>query len=241
MSRQRVPEPCRLSSSSSGRGHASGALPMSVAYLSADGPAGCLRRSWRDGTGGPAIPGHRCRAGVAAWHRGMGHGGAAELGFVATVGRRRRLIHGERLLGSGRRRTRERCDRVLLGRFHGDAAALQDHVAGGQDVLAAETGCRRGSTKQCGPRPRRSGRPWTRAAARRRLRLRADPERQRRVRRRFWTFQGEKPGLVPELLDLRGPVGSRRRTLSGDRGAAARRHCRLTWGMALTNLRDPGV
>jgi len=32
------------------------------------------------------------------------------------------------------------------------------------------------------------------------LKLRADPDGNVDLRRRFWTFQGEKPGLVPKLL-----------------------------------------
>jgi hypothetical protein len=140
-------------------------------------------------------------AGVAHGTVGWVMAELPKLGFVVTVGGRRRLIDGERLLGQWTEAyARTLRPRLLLGRFHGDVAALQDHVAGGQDVLAGGELAAAWLTKQLRPATATFYVPGLEPRLVVGLKLRADPNGNVELRRRFWTFQGEKPGLVPELL-----------------------------------------
>ena len=140
-------------------------------------------------------------AGVAHGTVGWVMAELPKLGFVATVGGRRRLIDGERLLGQWTEAyARTLRPRLLLGRFHGDVAALQDHVAGDQDVLAGGELAAARLTKQLRPATATFYVLGLEPRLVVGLKLRADPNGNVELRRRFWTFQGEKPGLVPELL-----------------------------------------
>lgn len=123
------------------------------------------------------------------------------LGFVATVGGRRRLIDGERLLGQWTEAyARTLRPRLLLGRFRGDVAALQELAAGGEDLLVGGELAAARFTEQLRPATATFYVPDLEPRVVAGLKLRAEPDGNVDLRRRFWTFHGEKPGLVPKLL-----------------------------------------
>jgi hypothetical protein len=124
------------------------------------------------------------------------------LGYIADVRGRRRLINGERLLNQWTEAyARTLRPRLLLGRFRGELKGLatraarwkKDLLLGGEPAAARLTrhlrpGTATFYTKGIDPRIIVG------------LTLRADADGDVDFRRRFWSFPGEAPGLVPTLL-----------------------------------------
>lgn len=154
----------------------------------------------------PELVGQPYRAIAAA--AGVAHGAVGwvmaelpKLGFTATVNGRRRLIDGERLLGQwSEAYARTLRPRLLLGRFRGDVAALPGSVAGGPEFLVGGELAAARLTGQLRPATATIYVAELEPPLVVGLKLRADPIGNVEVRRRFWTFRGDKPGLVPELL-----------------------------------------
>ena len=124
------------------------------------------------------------------------------LGYLAEVGGRRRLINGERLLGQWTEAyARTLRPRLLLGRFRGSLEALYTRTAQWKEDLLV-------GGELAAARLTRHLRPGTATFYAQaidpkvvlNLVLRADAEGNVDFRRRFWTFLGEEPRLVPTLL-----------------------------------------
>jgi len=124
------------------------------------------------------------------------------MGYLADIAGRRRLINGERLLGQWTEAyARTLRSRLLLGRFRGELEGLgargtkwkEELLLGGELAAARLTRHLRPGTatfyaQTIDPKVVLG------------LVLRADAEGNVDFRRRFWTFPGEKPRLVPTLL-----------------------------------------
>lgn len=124
------------------------------------------------------------------------------LGYVAVVGGRRRLTNGERLLGQWAEAfARTLRPRLLLGRFSGELGRLEDRLA------RREAGVVLGG-EPAAARLTRHLRPATATLYAEAvdpdlvvdLQLRADPQGNVDIRRRFWAFSVEVPGLAPAVL-----------------------------------------
>jgi len=124
------------------------------------------------------------------------------MGYLADVGGRRRLINGERLLGQWTEAyARTLRPRLLLGRFRGELKGLGARRAMWKEELLL-------GGELAAARLTRHLRPGTATFYAQAidpkvvlgLVLRADAEGNVDFRRRFWTFPGEKPRLVPTLL-----------------------------------------
>jgi len=124
------------------------------------------------------------------------------LGYLAEVGGRRRLINGERLLDRWTEAyARTLRQKLLLGRFRGDMAALHARTAqwpgglliGGELAAARLTRHLRPGTATL----------YARAIDPRvllKLVLKADADGNVDFRRRFWDFPGEEAQLTPTVL-----------------------------------------
>lgn len=141
-------------------------------------------------------------AGVAHGTVGWVMAELPHLGYLAEVGGGRRLINGERLLGQwAEAYARTLRPRLLLGRFRGDIEGLYAHTAQWKEDLTL-------GGEVAAARLTRHLRPGTATFYARvvdprvvlKLALRADAEGNVEFRRRFWTFPGEEPRLVPKLL-----------------------------------------
>lgn len=141
-------------------------------------------------------------AGVAHGTVGWVVGELTELGHVATVGGRRRLINGERLMDrwtEGYARTLQ--PRLVLGQFQGDLRALQRRTAPWPDglLIGGELAAAR-LTRHLRPATATLYAPGIDPRLLLLLRLRADARGNVAFRRRFWKFTGELPGITPALL-----------------------------------------
>lgn len=154
----------------------------------------------------PELLGHPYREIAAA--AGVAHGTVgwvmAELpglGHLATVGGKRRLTNGERLLDRWvEAYARTLRPRRLLGRFRGDLPALQTRerwpaglLVGGELAAARLTGHLRPGTATFYV-------PAIEPRAVLELALAADPQGNVELRRCFWNLPAEQPRLTPTLL-----------------------------------------
>lgn len=124
------------------------------------------------------------------------------LGYLATIGERRRLMNGERLLDQWTEAyARTLRPRLLLGRFRGDIATL--HARAGRWPEGVLVG-----GELAAARLTRHLRPGTATFYAQaidpkvvvKLVLKADAEANVDFRRRFWEFRGEEAPLTPTLL-----------------------------------------
>ena len=124
------------------------------------------------------------------------------LGYLAELQGKRRLVNGERLLAQWTEAyARTLRPRLLLGRFRGDMIGLRTQAAElGKGILAGGEIAAAQLTGQLRPGTATLYMANLDPAALARLRLRADDAGEVDVRLRFWTFDGERPGLVPTLL-----------------------------------------
>jgi hypothetical protein len=141
-------------------------------------------------------------AGVA--HGTVGHvmGELRELGYLADVRGRRRLVNGERLLDRWTEaHARTLWPRLLLGRYGGDLEALQAKAAGWpQDLLIGGELAAARLTHHLRPGTAtfyvEAVQPQILLA----LKLHKDAQGKVELRRRFWNLPGEKGVLTPTLL-----------------------------------------
>lgn len=141
-------------------------------------------------------------AGVAHGTVGWVMAELPQLGFVATLRKQRRLIDAERLLKRWVDAYAQRLrPKLLLGRYDahqldwtdGIDAARYDLLLGGEPAAARLTHqLRPGTATFYG----------NQAAPQLLIEQRLQPDRNGNVEvlRRFWTFEGETPGMVPHLL-----------------------------------------
>lgn len=140
-------------------------------------------------------------AGVATGVVGNVMAELPKLGFLAEIKGTRKLIERGRLIDRWTEAyVRALRPKLLLGRFAGDLEQVRRAdlmpagvVAGGETAAQAMTDHLRAATATIYAK-------HVDAALVGRLRLRADPQGNIDVRRRFWRFDGETPGLAPALL-----------------------------------------
>jgi hypothetical protein len=140
-------------------------------------------------------------AGVATGVVGNVMAELPKLGFLAEVKGTRRLVERGRLIDRwAEGYVRALRPKLLLGRFAGDLNLIRKaepdpgrFVMGGETAAEAMTRHLRAATATVYA-------DRVDAALVARLRLRADPQGNIDVRRRFWRFDGETQGLAPALL-----------------------------------------
>ena len=140
-------------------------------------------------------------AGVATGVVGNVMAELPKLGFLAEVKGTRRLIERGRLIDRwAEGYVRALRPNLLLGRFAGDLDVIRQavpetarYVAGGETAAEAMTKHLRAATATLYA-------DHVDAVLVARLRLRTDPQGNVDIRRRFWRFDGETPGLAPALL-----------------------------------------
>jgi hypothetical protein len=141
-------------------------------------------------------------AGVAHGTVGWVMAELPDLGYLAKVAGRRRLINGERLLDRWTEAyARTLRPKLLLGRFRGDIAALHARTAQwpGGLLIGGELAAAR-VTRHLRPGTATFFAQAIDPKVLLRLVLKADAEGKIDFRRRFWDFPGEDAQLTPTLL-----------------------------------------
>jgi hypothetical protein len=123
------------------------------------------------------------------------------LAYVAKIGGRRRLINGERLFDRWTEAyARTLRPKLLLGRYRGDLGALQRTTQWPGGVLIGGELAAARLTRHLRPGTATFYAPAVDPKALLHLVLKADPDGNVDLRRRFWNFPAEEAQLTPNLL-----------------------------------------
>jgi hypothetical protein len=123
------------------------------------------------------------------------------LAYVAKIGGRRRLINGERLLDRWTEAyARTLRPKLLLGRYRGDLGALQRTTEWPGGVLIGGELAAARLTRHLRPGTATLYAPAVDPKILLQLVLKADPDGNVDLRRRFWNFTAEETQLTPNLL-----------------------------------------